>query len=143
MHDIWLTAPQQRLKKWRDFRKQLLVKNKDAAIKECIDLWTSAPISSRFLDIHDKSTWLKPWDLVWSGDFDEDSITLGLAYTLFLGGYEETEILVVVDNERSFEKLIIVIDNDIVLRYSHIDVKTTEILNTVEIKDRIKIKDII
>ena len=73
MHDIWLMPPQQRLKKWRHFRKDLIGCDTKTVLSSCLDMWTTAPISSRFLDIHNSSSWLKPWDLVWSGDFDEDS----------------------------------------------------------------------
>lgn len=106
-------------------------------------MWTTAPISSRFLDIHNSSSWLKPWDLVWSGDFDEDSITLGLAYTLYLSGIEDTKVLVVMCNEKTFEKLIVVIDNEHVLRYSYGDISSIEVLSNVTVKDEVKIKDII
>lgn len=143
MHDIWLMPPQQRLKKWRHFRKDLIGCDTKTVLSSCLDMWTTAPISSRFLDIHNSSSWLKPWDLVWSGDFDEDSITLGLAYTLYLSGIEDTKVLVVMCNEKTFEKLIVVIDNEHVLRYSYGDISSIEVLSNVTVKDEVKIKDII
>ena len=112
-------------------------------IKACLDMWVSAPIASRFLDIQNSSSWLKPWDLVWSGDFDEDSITLGLAYTLYLSGIENTNILVVIDDKKTFEKLIVVIDNEHVLRYSYSGVSSIDVLSSVTIKNEVRIKDII
>ena len=143
MHDIWLLPPQQRLKKWRNFRKELSDCDTKTVIKACLDMWVSAPIASRFLDIQNSSSWLKPWDLVWSGDFDEDSITLGLAYTLYLSGIENTNILVVIDDKKTFEKLIVVIDNEHVLRYSYSGVSSIDVLSSVTIKNEVRIKDII
>jgi hypothetical protein len=43
-----------------------------------------APISNRYLDYHDCSTWPDPWTLIDNKDFDDSSINLGMFYTLLL-----------------------------------------------------------
>jgi len=143
MHDIWLTPPRERIKKWREFRQHITSMPLEQAIMECLSLWESAPISSRFLDIHDCKTWPKPWDLVYSGDFDEDSITLGITYTMYLSGWEDTQIVRILDQENSFEKLVIIIDNNVVLRYSRGKFFDKSILNSVDQKDKIHLRDLI
>lgn len=143
MHDIWLTPPRDRIIKWRQFRYELKDMPLEQAIEQCLSLWESAPISSRYLDIHDCKTWVKPWDLVYSGDFDEESITLGIAYTMYLSGWEDTQIVRILDQENSFEKLVIIIDNKVVLRYSHGKFFDNSILNNVDQKDKIHLRDLI
>ena len=42
-----------------------------------------APISKMTIDPVDSRTWLTPWEMLHSGDFCENSIALGMSYTIF------------------------------------------------------------
>jgi len=143
MNEIWLMSPNARLKKWRSFRKDLVNLEYMDAITACVELWSSAPISSRVLDIYNTDTWLRPWDLLWSGDLDQDAITLGMAYTLQLGGISDNEIRLVQDQNKTFLKLIVVVDNQYVLSYSYGEIEDIKVLEDVDTLTTVPVQDLL
>ncbi len=111
-------------------------------LQTIVDFWKMAPISSKYTDIYDASTWLAPWDFIWKGVYDENNIALGMAYTLQLEGFAECEILLVQNSKESYISLIVLVDKLHVLNYNYsivnsvddIDVNTI-ILNKIQVSE--------
>ena len=129
---IWLQAPAERLKSWRRFRKSLEDLNDDECLEKLAQWWSSAPLSSRIIDPYDESHWPNPWDLIYNGEFDENAIGLGIAYCLELIDWE-CELLLVQSKEKSFVRLIILVDDEYVLNYTYNKVEPSSVLSDVEI----------
>ena len=118
MPNVWLESPQQKLKIWRKFRKELININDEEVLQSVVDWWKSAPINSRVIDPYDNTDWPNPWDLLYTGDYDENVIALGMAYTLELIEWP-CEVKLIQDRNKSEVKLIILVDDEYILNYTY------------------------
>lgn len=98
-------------------------------LQEVVDFWRMAPMSSMHTDIYDSSTWLGPWDFIWNGEYDENSVALGIAYTLQLESYSQCEIWLVQNTKKSYINLIVSVDNKHILNYNYGIVNSIKDLN--------------
>tara|TARA_R110002050_G_scaffold266391_1_gene407724 strand:+ start:531 stop:890 length:360 start_codon:yes stop_codon:yes gene_type:complete len=88
-------------------------------LQAVVDFWKMAPMSSMHTDIYDTSTWLAPWDFIWEGRYDENSVALGMAYSLQLESNAECEILLVQNTKESYINLIVLVDKTHILNYNY------------------------
>ena len=82
IQQAWLDSPSTRLNRWRGFRKGLNTDDTKAVCETVVDWWKMAPISSWTIDPVDSSTWPTPWEMLHSGNFCDNSIALGMSYTI-------------------------------------------------------------
>ena len=79
-----------------------------------------APISKMTIDPVDSRTWLTPWEMLHSGDFCENSIALGMSYTIFYANENiPNELMFITCRENSTQKLCAWIDNKYLLNLEH------------------------
>lgn len=136
MNDVWQQSPKQRLKLWREFRLSLdNIDYEEDCLQSVINWWKSAPVGSRELDIYDKDTWPDPWQLIYTNALDENSITLGIAYTLHLIDWE-CDVFLVQNQEESWIRLIVLVDDCYVLNYTYGVVENKEILDDCTILEK-------
>lgn len=136
MDNVWQQAPKTRLKLWRDFRLQLdSIDYEEDCLQAVVDWWKSAPVGSRELDIYDVESWPDPWQLVYNNALDENSIALGIAYTLHLIDWE-CEVLLVQNQEESWIRLVVLVDDKYVLNYTYGKVEETSVLNNCQIVEK-------
>lgn len=136
MNDVWQQSPKQRLKTWREFRLNLDdLEYKEDCLQAVVDWWKSAPVGSREIDIYDINTWPDPWQLIYTNSLDENSIALGMAYTLHLAD-EECEVLLVQNHDESWIRLIVLVDDCYVLNYTYGVVEDKQILDGCSIVEK-------
>ena len=143
IHTAWFESPGTRLSQWREFRKGLDTDNTQEVCNTVIDGWKMAPISKMSIDPVDSNTWPTPWEMLHSGNFCEDSLALGMSYTIYYAN--ETilnELLYVTDRKNSTQKLCVWIDNKYLLNYEHGAISTLPTEN-ISISFRKKIADVI
>lgn len=138
--EIQDSDPNQRLNNWREFRN--IDENID--IKELcdyvVDWWKHAPLIDNVIDPYDDVDWPTPWQLLYNGRFDENAITLGMAHTIHLMGYD-CKILTIQEVEKNFIGLVLAVDNSYVLSYTYGMVENIEVLDNVSIINTWKIKN--
>lgn len=126
MCNPFLNGPKQLNQHWRDLRSQLSHDKSDLEHLELVvKFWAKAPTVSQFLDWDRPSTWMDPWELMASGNFDESSISLGMEYTLLLADdsrwtADRLTLVFVCLSDRSMQYIALLVDNKYVLnlRYS-------------------------
>ncbi len=120
IQQAWFESPSTRLNRWRQFRNGL---NTDIVIDVCetvINWWKMAPISNMTIDPVDSSTWPTPWEMLHSGNFCDNSLALGMSYTIYYANEDiPNELLYVTDRKNSIQKLCAMIDNKYLLNYSY------------------------
>jgi len=143
MHIVWQLTPSERLKEWKEFRGFANQSTGKDKLQTILDWWILAPLSNRVIDPYTSDDWPDPWELLWNGQYDENTIALGMAYTLELCDWP-CEILLIQDPTKSHVGIVIRIDNKFVLNHNYglIDDATAldkcEILNTWYSKDLVK-----
>ena len=143
INTAWLESPSTRLSQWREFRKGLDTDNTQEVCNIVIDWWKMAPISKMSIDPVDSSTWPTPWEMLHSGDFCENSLALGMSYTIYYANETiPNELLYVTDRKNSTQKLCAWIDNKYLLNYEHGGISTLPTEN-VSISFQKKIADVI
>tara|TARA_B100000214_G_C23800052_1_gene549930 strand:+ start:132 stop:584 length:453 start_codon:yes stop_codon:yes gene_type:complete len=143
IHTAWFESPSTRLSQWREFRKGLDTDNTQEVCNIVIDWWKMAPISKMSIDPVDSSTWPTPWEMLHSGDFCENSLALGMSYTIYYANETiPNELLYVTDRKNSTQKLCAWIDNKYLLNYEHGGISTLPTEN-VSISFQKKIADVI
>lgn len=117
-HKTWFESPSARLKRWKEFRQGLDTKSTFEMCKTVIFWWESAPIVNITIDPVDSTQWPTPWEMLHQGDFCENSLALGMSYTIYYANQTiPNELIYVTCNGRSFQKLCSLIDNKHLLNY--------------------------
>ena len=143
IQQAWLDSPSTRLNRWRGFRKGLNTDDTKAVCETVVDWWKMAPISSWTIDPVDSSTWPTPWEMLHSGNFCDNSIALGMSYTIhYANEHIPNRLLYITDRENSIQKLCALIDNKYLLNYEHGSISTLPTEN-VSISFQKKIADVI
>jgi hypothetical protein len=125
MHNHFLLHPTELRHEWRELRKQLATDVEDVVhYQTVIDWWSSAPLSKRYLDYTTCADWLDPWVIIDRKEFDTNSISLCMFYTLlFADGAkwksDRVSLEVVVNRKHSTEQLVCVVDGQWLLGYQH------------------------
>ena len=120
IHTAWFEAPSTRLSKWRIFRQALNTHNTYDVCETVVQWWKMAPISSWTIDPVNSSTWPTPWEMLHSGDFCDNSLALGMSYTIYYANETiPNELLYIVDRKKSIQRLCVHIDNKYLLNFEH------------------------
>ena len=140
MNIVWQLKPDERLKEWRAFRNDAKQKDIEDILLDVIEWWKYTPVSSRVIDAYDNTDWPDPWQLLHKGDFDENSIALGMGYTLHLMGYP-CDILLIQNRENHLLKLIVLVDKTHILNYTYGNIDKITVLDSCEVLSQYNTKD--
>ena len=120
IQQAWNESPSTRLKRRRAFRKGLNTDDTKNVCEIVIDWWKMAPISSWTIDPVNSSTWPTPWEMLHSGNFCENSMALGMSYTIYYANENiPNKLLYVTDRKNSIQRLCALIDNKYLLNYDY------------------------
>lgn len=129
---------------WRDFRKSLDTNNIFDVCNTVIAWWQSAPLVSIAIDPVNSSQWPTPWEMLHQGDFCEDSLALGMSYTIYYANPDiENELLYITCREKSLQRLCALIDNKYLLNFERGVISTLPTDETCTVNYSTKIKSII
>ena len=125
MHNNFLLHPTELRHEWRELRKQLATDVADTVhYQTVIDWWSPAPLSKRYLDYTNCTDWPDPWNMIDRKEFDVNSISLCMFYTLLFADSnrwttDRLSLAVVVSRKHSTEQLVCVADREWLLGYHH------------------------
>ncbi len=110
----------ERLAQWKKQRDT--IETCDNPLQEVVNLWSSAPFVSNYLDPSSPKDWPDPWRLVLDGKFDDLAICLGMLYTLqltqrFMHGKYEIHMSVTPEIKESLFYLSV--DRSFILNYTY------------------------
>lgn len=138
----WFESPSKRLALWREFRNGLDTNNTLDVCDAVIKWWQTAPLVSITIDPVNSSQWPTPWEMLHSGNFCENSLALGMSYTIYYANPDiENELLFVTCREKSFQRLCALIDNKHLLNFERGSISTLPTECTVGYS--VKIKNIV
>ena len=133
MKDVWQLPVKSRLRTWRNLRKEIEELDKlPAKLSVVVEFWRYAPISVRVVDPYNEDTWPNPWDLLHANEYDENVVSLGIAYTLHYSGIP-CRILLVQSVEQSEIKLIVLVDNTYVLNYNYDSIDNIKLIENMNV----------
>lgn len=141
-NSIWTLSPDERLREWRSFRKSINSNSIDEILVAVAEWWKLAPLGTRVIDIYDETHWPDPWELLHKGQFDENAIALGMAYSLHLMEIP-TELLLLQNRTDHFLGLIVLIDKKYVLNYTYGIVDKETAIKDCQTVKRWAVKDLI
>jgi len=92
---MWNQKPDERLREWKTFRREISKMPLDQACSKTSHLWSYAPYVNHYLDPDkDSSTtpWPNPWELLHDNYYCDIAKALGMLYTLCLSEHEPADI---------------------------------------------------
>jgi len=125
MMSPFINGTQGLLQSWKDLRRLLTSNLSDYEhLSLVINFWSFAPLSPRCLDWDCPEDWMDPWNLVYSNNFDESSISLGMMYTLLLSDdqrwtHDRCRLQLIKDDVNSIQKIILFVDENKLLNYEY------------------------
>lgn len=141
-HTAWLEPPRKRLSQWREFRKSLDTTNIEEVCKLVIEWWQFAPLVNIAIDPVNHESWPTPWEMLHQGNFCENSLALGMSYTIYYANPDiQNELVYIICHEQSKSKLCALIDNKHLLNFDFGSIST--IPDGCFIDHQVKIKDIV
>lgn len=142
-HRAWFDSPSSRLSQWREFRQSLNINDTYEVCKTVVSWWKSAPLISITIDPVDASQWPTPWEMLHQGDFCENSLALGMSYTIYYANPTiANELVYVTCRSSSFQRLCALIDNKHLLNFNLGEISTFPD-NDCSISYRVSIQDIV
>jgi hypothetical protein len=136
--EIQESDPTHRLSLWRKFRDIDEHIDIEDLCTYVVEWWKHAPLIDNVIDPYDDAKWPTPWQLLYDGRFDENAVTLGMAYTFHLMGYD-CKILTIQEVEKNFVGMVLTVDNCHVLSYTYGIVESIDVLDSVSIINTWKI----
>jgi len=134
---MWKLDPDERLARWRAFRKSLNALPLDEAATTVADFWTSCPFTPYYLDPDKPDTWPDPWTLVEENYWCDLAKALGMLYTIKLTEHKpEVEIRVYYDREsKVYYNLVWIAQGKYVL-----NMNDGEVLNKTQIAEQLELR---
>lgn len=117
---FFLSDPTRRMLGWREFRLALTKLDEADQIKKVAELWAMAPIQNYLLDWETTDNWPSPWEIINEGYYCPVAIAYLMHQSLALSGWnpDRLELQYIRNIEESWQTMIMVIDNKLVLNYS-------------------------
>ena len=79
----------ERLSRWRDFRKSLDNLPLEQALQSVVDFWSSCPFNPYYLDPDAPDNWPDPWTLIAENYWCDVAKCLGILYTLYFTSHHD------------------------------------------------------
>lgn len=79
---MWKLKAEERLARWREFRKKLDTLPIEKAVLEVSNFWTGCPFTPYYLDIEKPAEWPDPWTLIEENFYCDIAIAMGMLYTI-------------------------------------------------------------
>ena len=142
-HRAWFDSPSSRLSQWREFRQRLNRNDTYEVCKTVVSWWVSAPLISITIDPVNAAQWPTPWEMLHQGDFCENSLALGMSYTIYYANPDiANELVYVTCPGSSFQRLCALIDNKHLLNFNLGEISTFPSKDC-SISYRVSIQDIV
>jgi hypothetical protein len=134
---MWKLNSDERLSRWRAFRKSLNALSLEEAAASVAEFWTSCPFTPYYLDPERPDTWPDPWTLVEENYWCELAKALGMLYTIKLTEHKpEVEIRVYYDPESRVHYNLVWIDKG---KYV-LNMNDGEVLNKTHIAEQLELR---
>ena len=136
--NFWLLDPSSRLKNFREFRIHLQsLGNVEDKLNCIVEKWKYMPISARVIDPYSPDQWPTPWEIIHENQYDENAIAI-ISFHLLKILEISSELLLVEHEEKTFIKLIILVDDTYLLNYSYGQIDEKDKLQNCRILERWK-----
>jgi hypothetical protein len=134
---MWKLNSDERLSRWRAFRKSLNALPLEQAVASVADFWTSCPFTPYYLDPDKPDTWPDPWTLVEENYWCELAKAVGMLYTIKLTEHKpEVEIRVYYDPDSKLQyNLVWIAQGKYVL-----NMNDGEVLNKTHIAEQLELR---
>lgn len=130
----FLKSPEDRLRIWKQFRKELTGKTELEQMQLVVSFWSKCPLSKYNFDWTDTSTWLTPWEMIYEGDICRNGVAYLMEQSLLVLGEpwtnERFKLVMLKDTKIEDQFFVVIIDDTYVLNYS-----LNEIVEFASIKD--------
>jgi hypothetical protein len=112
------------LKLWKNLRTSLKAELSDMDhLVQTVNFWSNAPLMTRVLDWDQPKSWPDPWQLIYNGQYDESSVSLGMFYTLWHADDDRWNNRIVLklikDADMAIQHIIVEVDNRFMLNYEY------------------------
>lgn len=118
---------------WGEFRSNIVNDELDKKLDLIADYFKDVPMAARQLDYYTPESWPSPWEILHNGQMCASSVSLLMAYTLFLSGHTDFKLLLIDDNTDYY--LVPYVRNQYILNYY-----LGEVVDLDSIRNDIKVK---
>jgi hypothetical protein len=121
----WFESPSVRLGQWREFRHSLDTDSVEDICKTVVAWWLSAPTVSMTIDPVNSEHWPTAWEMLHHGNFCDNSLALGMSYTIYYANQNiSNELVYIIDRDLCVERLCALIDDKHLLNLEHSAIST-------------------
>jgi hypothetical protein len=114
----FLTAPEERLSRWKVFRRSLHGLETTEQLAQVAEFWSKAPLGPRAYDPYDASCWLTPWEMIHHNQWCRSSVAIGMENTLRLSGIDSNRLCLRLITDAIYDALLVlIVDDSFVLNY--------------------------
>jgi hypothetical protein len=96
---MWTLRPEERLREWFAFRKEIGQLPIEQACQRTTEVWSYAPYVNHYLDPTGPSgliSWPDPWTLLYENCYCDLAKSLGMLYTLYLSEHQPQDIKIII-----------------------------------------------
>jgi hypothetical protein len=143
--NFWIESPQQRLQKWKNFRRSL---SNNSNTMDCLtsvwNIWFFSPDVSMTLDPYDIKKWPTVWEMVQDGNTCKYSKTLGAAYAMYyLNNSLDISIMRVFDKFNKDIYVVSRIEDKLLMPYNKNILNFEDVKNNLDIQESWTINEVL
>lgn len=115
----FLLGPDEQVSAWKSLREEIKLLDEAEALQKVASYWAKAPLCRMAYDFEDHTSWPSPWEMVMESDWCPYSVAIGMEFTLRLAGWnpDRMKLLVIRDYDISDQRMVLKIDESVVLNY--------------------------
>jgi hypothetical protein len=134
---MWKLKADERLARWREFRKSLDSLSLEKAVQEVANFWTGCPFTPYYLDIDRPDEWPDPWTLIEENYYCDIALAAAMLYTVYFTEHRpQVELRVYYDPEsRVYYNLAWIADGKYVLNMNE-----GEVVNKTQIAEQLELR---
>lgn len=116
----FLLGREDQLAEWKALREGIKGLDEAAALQRVADYWAKAPLCKMAYDPEEPAEWPSPWEMIHANDWCPYSVAIGMEFTLRLAGWDASRLtlLLIRDYDISDQRMVLKIDESVVLNYS-------------------------
>ena len=117
----FLMQPRELLSQWKMVRNQLRELPEKEQLLSVVSFWIKAPLKKMAYDPETLDDYPSPWDMMNENDWCQNSVAVGMDFTLRLGGWsaDRLQIKMIRDYDLSIQRLVLVVDGKYFLNYEY------------------------
>jgi len=111
------SSPEERIKKWKDFRDENKGLPRQKLINNVAEFFADMPTGARALDFYDPDTWPTPWEILYHKLYCQNTVSLLIYHTLHILLEDPADLKIILIDDTRNRFLVPILEDKYIFNY--------------------------